>query len=69
MATVFTVQADSEAECRMELARLCAAFGLSPLLRPMESMGTGRWLARATPAAPAEVGEGRAVSPSVRTAP
>ncbi|TXS08246.1 hypothetical protein EAO71_37250 [Streptomyces sp. ms191] len=58
MATVFTVQADSEVECRDELLRLCAAFGLAPVMRPMESLGTGRWLARATPTAPAS-GEGR----------
>jgi hypothetical protein len=58
MATVFTVQADSEVECRDELLRLCAAFGLVPVMRPMESLGTNRWLARAMPKAPAG-GEGR----------
>lgn len=63
MATVFSVQADSEVECRRELERLCRDYGLVPLMRPMESLGTGRWLARATPKAPA-AGEGLAVSAS-----
>lgn len=58
MATVFSVQADSELECRSELDRLCAVFGLAPTMLPMESRGTGRWMARATPAAPVE-DEGR----------
>jgi hypothetical protein len=58
MATVFSVQADSEVECRSELARLCEVFGLAPTMLPVESRGTGRWMARATPAAPGEV-EGR----------
>lgn len=64
MATVFTVQADSRGECESRLARLCADYGLVPVLRPMESLGTGRWMARATPKAPAVVGEGRAVTGS-----
>lgn len=58
MATVFSVQADSEGECKTELERLCEVLGLTPQLLPMESRGTGRWMARATLAAPAEV-EGR----------
>ncbi|MEU7032713.1 hypothetical protein ABZ958_03380 [Streptomyces sp. NPDC046237] len=59
MATVFTVQADSEAECRAELERLCRVCGLEPHMLPREWLGTGRWLARAMPSAPAG-GEGRA---------
>ncbi|MEU4502644.1 hypothetical protein [Streptomyces sp. NPDC024089] len=49
MPTVFMVQADSQAECAAELARMCAAFDLRPLLPPTRSTGTERWLARATP--------------------
>ncbi|MFC8273765.1 hypothetical protein ACFUJR_14830 [Streptomyces sp. NPDC057271] len=60
MATVFTVQSDSEVECRAELERLCRDFGLRPASLPREYLGTGRWMARATPEAPAG-GEGRAV--------
>lgn len=58
MATVFSVQADSEVECLSELTRLCEMFGLAPTMLPVESRGTGRWMARAKQAAPAE-GEGR----------
>ena len=58
MATVFSVQADSEVECRRQMERLCRDYGLVPTMRPMESLGTGRWMARATPQAPATVGEG-----------
>ncbi|WP_329114478.1 hypothetical protein [Streptomyces sp. NBC_01353] len=61
MATVFTVQSDSEAECRVELERLCRDYGLVPALLPREWSGTGRWMARATPKAPAEVHGGQAV--------
>ncbi|MEU0393827.1 hypothetical protein ABZ208_13790 [Streptomyces sp. NPDC006208] len=60
MALVVTVQADSREECEAELARQCAAFGMRPILAPTCSAGTGRWMARATPTAPAE-GEGRGV--------
>lgn len=52
MPTVFMVQADSQAECAAELARMCAAFDLRPLLPPTRSTGTERWLARATAMAP-----------------
>ncbi|MFJ4738719.1 hypothetical protein [Streptomyces sp. NPDC088775] len=52
MATVFMVQADSQEECAAELARMCAAFDLRPLLPPTRSTGTERWLARATAKAP-----------------
>lgn len=58
MALVVTVQTDSREECVVELARQCAVFGLVPVLAPTRSLGTGRWMARATPAAPAE-GQGR----------
>lgn len=60
MATVFSVQSDSESECQVELDRLCRDFGLVPVARPREWLGTGRWMARATPKAPAEVGRGHA---------
>ncbi|WP_406004418.1 hypothetical protein [Streptomyces sp. NBC_00987] len=52
MPTVFMVQADSQAECAAELARMCATFDLRPLLPPTRSTGTERWLARATTKAP-----------------
>lgn len=47
MATLFSVQADSPEECEQELARLCAILGLRPALRPCQSVGTDRWMARA----------------------
>jgi hypothetical protein len=47
MATVFSVQADTREECAQELARMCEAFGLQPLLPPSRSIGTDRWMARA----------------------
>ncbi|WP_406500946.1 hypothetical protein [Streptomyces sp. NBC_01590] len=47
MPTVYMVQADSQEECAAELARMCAAFDLRPLLPPTRSTGTERWLARA----------------------
>lgn len=53
MGLVVTVQHDSREECQLELDRLCRDFGLVPVARPRESMGTGRWMARATPKAPA----------------
>lgn len=59
MATVFSVQADSELECQGELERLCRDYDLVPVMLPMESLGTGRWIARATAKAPAVLGEGR----------
>ena len=52
------MQHDSREECQAELERLCRDYGLAPVMRPMESLGTGRWLARAMPKAPA-VSEGR----------
>jgi hypothetical protein len=58
MPTVFSVQAASRAECERQLRMLCARLGLRPLLEPTRSAGTDRWMARATPAAPAE-DEGR----------
>ena len=58
MGLVVTVQHDSREECQAELERLCRDYGLAPVMRPMESLGTGRWLARAMPKAPA-VSEGR----------
>ncbi|MFF1348494.1 hypothetical protein ACFVZJ_21365 [Streptomyces sp. NPDC058322] len=54
MATVFMVQADSQAECAAELSRMCAAFDLRPLLPPTRSTGTERWLARAAPVSNAQ---------------
>lgn len=48
MATVFSVQADSPEECERELARLCEVLGLVPSLRPCRSVGTDRWMARAS---------------------
>lgn len=51
MATVITVQADTREEC--------AAHGYALRLPPMRSVGTDRWIARAT-AAPDLVVEGRA---------
>ena len=49
MATVVTVQADSQAEAEAELARLCAADRLLPLAkgRAMPLPGRNRWMARA----------------------
>lgn len=58
MALVISVQADSLEECACQLARLCTDYGLQPVMLPMRSTGTDRWLARATPTAPAE-DEGR----------
>ena len=57
MALVVTVQTDSREECEAELARQCEAFGLTPILAPTRSLGTGRWMARAT--APTGEGQGR----------
>lgn len=59
MALVVTVQADSREECEAELAWQCEQRGLTPILSPMRSVGTDRWMARATPAALAVKGEGR----------
>lgn len=49
MATVVTVQADTQHEAEAELARLCAADGLQPLAagRAMPLPGRNRWMARA----------------------
>lgn len=59
MPTVYMVQADSREECNAELARLCAAFDLRPLLPPTRSTGTDRWLARAVPTTKAPDHEAR----------
>ena len=64
MPTVFTVQADSPEECAAQLALLCSVLGLSPLLRPTQSAGTDRWLARAVPTTKAPDREVR--GPAVR---
>ncbi|WP_392750581.1 hypothetical protein [Streptomyces sp. LN590] len=61
MPTVYMVQADSQEECAAELARMCAAFELQPLLPPTRSAGTERWLARATAKAPDREVRGPAV--------
>lgn len=59
MGLVVTVQHDSREECAAELERLCRQFGLTPILAPVRSVGRERWMARATPAAPAGEGQGR----------
>ncbi|MET7788122.1 hypothetical protein ABZS93_16135 [Streptomyces sp900116325] len=59
MPTVYMVQADSREVCAAELARLCAAFDLRPLLPPTRSAGTERWLARAVPTTKAPHHEAR----------
>ncbi|MFD4858933.1 hypothetical protein [Streptomyces atratus] len=59
MPTVFMVQADSQEECAAELARMCAAFDLRPLLPPTRSAGTDRWRARAAPTAKVSTIEGQ----------
>ncbi|MFF3324950.1 hypothetical protein [Streptomyces sp. NPDC002889] len=59
MALVVTVQADSREECVRHLQRACALLGLEPVMRPVRSTGTDRWMARATPTAPAAEGQGR----------
>lgn len=52
MAVTVSVQANTEAEALVWLARICAAVGLEPFGRPMPSLGTGRWLVRARPVVP-----------------
>ena len=52
MPLIVTVQHDSREECAAELARFCADYGLTPTLAPVRSVGTDRWMARATPTAP-----------------
>ena len=64
MPTVYMVQADSQEECATELARMCSAFDLQPLLPPTRSAGTERWLARAMPTTKAPDREVR--GPAVR---
>ncbi|MEU0831281.1 hypothetical protein [Streptomyces sp. NPDC005969] len=59
MPTVYMVQADDEQTCADEMARMCAAFDLQPLLPPTRSAGTERWLARATTKAPDREVRGR----------
>ncbi|MEU1071912.1 MULTISPECIES: hypothetical protein [unclassified Streptomyces] len=49
---VFSVQVSDRARCVAELERLCAAFGLVPVLSPTRSTGTGRWMARCAPPRP-----------------
>lgn len=58
MALVISVQADSREKAVAWLDRVCRDYGMTPVMRPMRSTGTDRWLARATPTAPAE-DEGR----------
>ncbi|MFD7609699.1 hypothetical protein [Streptomyces sp. NPDC059828] len=59
MDLVVTVQTNSRESCAAQLRRLCVLASLTPILMPTRSLGTERWMARATPAAPAEGGEGR----------
>jgi len=59
MPLVVTVQADSREECVRHLQRACSLLGLTPSLSPVRSLGTDRWMARATPTAPAGEGQGR----------
>jgi hypothetical protein len=48
MGVVVTVQADSEQECAAELAWQCEQRGAEVILRPIHSISTDRWMARAT---------------------
>jgi len=59
--SVFSVQSADEESCAAELARLCSALQLVPILRPVRSPGTERWIARAMAAAPVDEDQGRAV--------
>lgn len=59
MDLVVTVQTDSRESCAAQLARACRVLDLTPILMPTRSLGTERWMARATPTAPAGEGEGR----------
>lgn len=64
MGVVVTVQADTEAECAVLIARACELLNLRPSLGPLHTAATGRWMARATvnDAAPADSrGGGRPV--------
>lgn len=54
MEPVISVQADTPEQCADLLRVLCDRLGLVPSLRPVRSVGTGRWMARAMPKAPAE---------------
>lgn len=59
MGLVVTVQHDSREECEAEIDRFCRDYGLTLTLRPVQPFERGRWMARATPAAPADEGQGR----------
>ncbi|MFD9564370.1 hypothetical protein [Streptomyces sp. NPDC059994] len=52
---VFSVQVSGRARCAAELARLCTAFGLVPILSPTLSPGTDRYMARCAPPRPEPV--------------
>ena len=55
MGISYMVRGSTEAECQLELDRLCALLGAVPTLLPMRASGPG-WMARAvpTPKAPAD---------------
>jgi hypothetical protein len=49
MATVVSVQADSEEECARELEWQCSNRPAVPVLLPMLPTGSERWIARIRP--------------------
>lgn len=61
MEPAFSVQADTPEQCAALLRDLCDALGLATTLPPTRSLGTGRWMARAMPKAPAGDGRGSGV--------
>lgn len=52
MEPVISVQADTPEQCADLLRVLCDQLGLEPSLRPVRSVGTDRWMARAMAKAP-----------------
>jgi hypothetical protein len=58
MEPVISVQADTPEQCTEWIRLLCDQLGLEPSLRPVRSVGTDRWMARAMPKAQAADGLG-----------